>query len=123
LIKDGYADELMKSLLLSWNYNLTPQIDYLLKKGASLEKAWNIASTQSGVNKHNRGHLYILMKQQHPEYVIKPKFDPEMAEKYKYINPFEPQMPVSDEPPDPPKETLAFNLNKYLMKSGQYYVV
>jgi hypothetical protein len=131
LINDGYADKLMESLLLSWNYNLTPQIDYLLKKGASLEKAWNIASTQSGVNKHNRGHLYILMKEQHPKYIeeweeeedptLRPKFNPEMAEKY--INKFEPQMPVSDEPPDPPKETQSFNLNKYLMKSGQYYVV
>jgi hypothetical protein len=124
LINDGYADKLMESLL-SWNDYLASQIDYLLKKGASLEKAWNIASTQSGVNKHNRDHLYILMKEKHPKYIeewmkeknptLKPQFDPE-----KYI---EPQMPVSDETSDPPKETQSFNLNKYLMKSGKYYVV
>jgi hypothetical protein len=134
LIKDGYADELMESLLFFWDYDLTPQIDYLLEKGASLEKAWNIVSNEDGVNKHTRGHLYILMKEKHPKYIeewmkekdptLRPKFDPE-----KYINKLntpdadETSDPPADETSDPPKDTLAFNLNKYLMKSGKYYVV
>jgi len=129
LIDDGYADELMK-LLLSWNYDLTPQIDYLLNNGASLENAWNIASTQYGVKVHNQIHIYKLMKEKHPEYIeewmkeenptLRPKFDPEMAEKY--INKFEPQnKPDAGETSDPPKDTLAFNLNKFLGKSAKNF--
>jgi len=130
LIEDGYANILMEKLL-TYNYDVTPQIDFLLQNGASLEKAWNIASTQYGVKIVNQLHIYKLMKEKHHNYMeewmaeenptLRKKFDPEMAEKY--INKFEPQMPVSDEPPDLSKETQSFNLNKYLMKSGKYYVV
>ena len=154
LIDDGYADELMK-LLLSWNYDLIPQIDYLLNNGASLENAWNIlenawniASTQYGVKVLNDSHIYKLMKEKHPEYIeewtkekhpeyieewtkeedptLSPKFDPEemaMAKYFEeYINKFEPQnKPDADETSDPPKDTLAFNLNKFLGKSAKNF--
>jgi len=134
LINNGYADELMK-LILPWDNYLTPQIDYLLNNGASLENAWNNTFNNPAsivVANNNELHIYILMQQKHPEYVeewmkgknptLRPKFDPEMAEKY--INQLEPQnKPDADEKSYPPKDTLAFNLNKYLMKSGKYYVV
>jgi hypothetical protein len=58
------------------------------------------------------------MKEENP--TLRPKFDPEMAEKY--INKFEPQnKPDADETSDPPKDTLAFNLNKFLGKSAKNF--
>jgi hypothetical protein len=64
------------------------------------------------------------MKQKHPEYIeewmkeenptLRPKFDPE-----KYIEPQ--NKPDADETSDPPKDTLAFNLNKFLGKSAKNF--
>jgi len=116
LIDQGYANQIMNKLL-TYSFDVTEAIKFLLDNGASLDNAWKQVKSNYYIHVKNGMYIYRLVVKDNPNALE--EWDKEKEERKLLLEKQKQDSSQSTEQSTDENIIESFNLNKYLRKIGR----